>query len=168
MARSFLFRGRAWKLGDNIDTDVIIAGRYQTLTDLDKMASHVLEAVLPDFAKKVSRGDVLVAGRNFGCGSSRESAPLCLKRLGIGAVIAESFARIYFRNAVNIGLPSIECKGISSRVEESNELEVDLKTGLIRNITRNETYEGTRLPDFLLEIIEAGGALEALAKRLKR
>nr|MDO8062887.1 3-isopropylmalate dehydratase small subunit [Candidatus Freyrarchaeum guaymaensis] len=160
-------RGRAWKFGDNIDTDVVIPGRYLTLRDPDEMASHAMEVVRPDFAGNVKPGDVVVAGKNFGCGSSREEAPFVLKRLGVGAIIAESFARIFFRNAINLGLPVIECKGVSEKVGEGDEVEVDLESGKVRNLTTGVELQGTVLPDFLMEIIRSGGAIEALKKKLK-
>jgi len=162
-----VLKGRAWKLGDNVSTDAIIAGPYLTLRDVDEMASHVLEEAVPNFAKKVKAGDILVAGKNFGCGSSREIAPLLLKHLKVNAVVAESFARIFFRNAINIGLPVIECREISGKVENGQEIEVDLAEGEIRNLSTGETYQGTRLPRFMLEIIEAGGALAALKREMK-
>lgn len=163
-----VLRGRVWKLGDNISTDTIIAGPYLTLKDVNKMVSHVLEEAILGFAEKVKAGDILVAGKNFGCGSSREIAPILLKHLKLNAVVAESFARIFFRNAINVGLPVIECREISGKVKDGQELEVNLADGKIRNLSTEETYQGTKLPKFMLEIIEAGGALEALKRKLKR
>lgn len=163
----FVLKGRVWKLGDDVDTDLIIPGPYLSLRDMDILASHVLEEAIPDFAENVKPGDIIIAGKNFGCGSSREIAPLLLKYLKIGAVVAESFARIFFRNAINIGLPLIECKGIS-RVKQNQQLEVDIVLGEVRNLSTGETYKGTKLPDFLLEIIEAGGALEALKRKMMK
>jgi len=163
-----VIRGRVWKLGDDVNTDLIIAGPHLTLRDMDLMASHVLEGVVPDFAKSVEPGDIIVAGKNFGCGSSREIAPALLKHLKIGAVVAESFARIFFRNAINLGLPVIECKGISNKVDDHQQLEVNLTLGGIRNLSTGEAYQGIKLPDFLLEIIEAGGALEALKRKMMK
>ena len=162
----FVVRGRAWKLGDDVNTDLIIPGPYLTLRDVDLLASHVLEEAIPNFAKNVKPGDIIVAGKNFGCGSSREIAPALLKHLKVGAVVAESFARIFFRNAINIGLPLMECKNISRRVKQNQQLEVDIVLGEVRNLSTGETYKGTKLPDFLLEIIEAGGALEALKRKI--
>lgn len=160
-------RGRAWKFGDNIDTDVVIPGRYLTLRDPDEMASHAMEVLRPEFAKAVKPGDLVVAGRNFGCGSSREEAAFVLKRLGVGAVVAESFARIFFRNAINLGLPVVECKGVSEAVNEGDEVEVDLEEGVLRNITRGVELKCTVLPEFLMDVIRSGGAIEALKKKLK-
>jgi len=162
----FVVRGRVWKLGDDVNTDLIIPGPYLTLDDMDLLASHVLEEAIPNFAKDVKAGDIIVAGKNFGCGSSREIAPALLKHLKVGAVVAESFARIFFRNAINLGLPLIECKDISKRVEQNQQLEVNIALGEVRNLSTGETYKGTKLPDFLLEIIEAGGALEALKRKM--
>jgi len=157
-----IIKGRAWKLGDDINTDLIIPGPYLTLRDNKKMMQHVLESVIPNFAEKISKNDIIVAGKNFGSGSSREIAPLLLKRLGVGAVVAESFARIFFRNAINVSLPVVECKDIAKKVRNGEILEIDLATGKITNLSKNESYTGTKLPKFLLEIIEAGGALERL------
>lgn len=159
-------RGRVWKLGDNVDTDLISPGPYLTLRDMDLLASHVLEEAIPNFSKNVKPRDIIVAGKNFGCGSSREIAPALLKHLKVGAVVAESFARIFFRNAINLGLPLMECRDISRRVKQNQQLEVDIGLGEVRNLSTGETYKGTKLPDFLLEIIEAGGALEALKRKM--
>ncbi|MBS7247554.1 MAG: 3-isopropylmalate dehydratase small subunit [Candidatus Freyarchaeota archaeon] len=160
-------RGKAWKFGDNVDTDVVIPGRYLTLRNPDEMASHAMEVVRPEFAKNVKRGDLVVAGRNFGCGSSREEAAFVLKHLGVGAVVAESFARIFFRNAVNLGLPVVECRGVSEAVNDGDEVEVNLEEGVLRNITRSVELKCTVLPDFLMEFVRSGGAIEALKKKLK-
>lgn len=165
---NMVIRGKVWKLGDNISTDGIIAGPYLTLTSLDEMASHVLEGAIPNFSKKVKAGDLLVTGKNFGCGSSREIAPVLLKHLKVGGVVAESFARIFFRNAINIGLPVIECQGITRKVENNQLLEVNLATGEVKNLSTGATYYGTKLPDFMLEIIRAGGAIEALKRKIKK
>jgi 3-isopropylmalate/(R)-2-methylmalate dehydratase small subunit len=146
---------RAWKFGDDIDTDAIIPGRFLTINDPKELAKHAFEGVRPDF--KPSEGDVVVAGENFGCGSSREHAPLALKGAGIKCVIAKSFARIFFRNSINIGLPMLECKDID-RIADGDILEVE--EGLIRNMTKNETYHTTPLPEFLEEIVDSGGLIE--------
>ncbi|MFQ6081709.1 MAG: 3-isopropylmalate dehydratase small subunit [Candidatus Bathyarchaeia archaeon] len=164
----FVVRGRVWKLGDDVDTDLIVPGPYITIRDMDLLASHVLEEFIPNFAENVKPGDIIVAGKNFGCGSSREIAPALLKHLRLGAVVAESFARIFFRNAINLGLPLMECKGISRRVKQDQQLEVNIVLGEVRNLSTGETYKGTKLPDFLLEIIEAGGALEALKRKMAK
>ena len=162
----FIVNGRVWKLGDNINTDLIIPGPYLMLRDLDQMALHVLEGVIPSFSKEVKSGDIIIAGNNFGCGSSREIAPIILKHLKVGAVVAESFARIFFRNAINIGLPVIQCRDITKNVLEGQRLKVDLSLGKIENLSNKEVYQGIKLPEFLLQMVEAGGAVEALKRKM--
>ena len=160
-------RGRVWKFGDDINTDLIIAGKYKlSITDIGELSKHAMEALIPDFAKKVEKGDLIVAGRNFGCGSSREQAPLVLKHIGIGAVIAESFARIFYRNAINIGLPVIECKE-TNKIADEDLLEVNLSEGHIRNLTRNEVYEFKPIPPALLEILLSDGLVNYVKKHRK-
>ncbi len=152
---TYALSGRVWKFGDNIDTDVIIPGKYLRTTDMNVFASHVMEGINPDFSKKVQKGDIIVAGRNFGCGSSREQAPLALKHAGIACVVAESFARIFFRNAINVGLPIIEAK---IDCKEGDVIEINLEKGLVKN--KDKTYRGMKLPDFLREILADGGLVE--------
>jgi methanogen homoaconitase small subunit len=152
--------GRVWKFGDNIDTDVIIPGKYLRTTDMSVFASHVMEGIDPQFSKKVQKGDIIVAGKNFGCGSSREQAPLALKHAGVACIVAESFARIFFRNAINVGLPIIEAK---VDCEEGDIIEIDLGKGLVKN--KDHNYQGTRLPDFLREILVDGGLVEHRKKK---
>ncbi len=147
--------GRVCKFGDNIDTDVIIPGKYLRTTDMSVFAAHAMEGIDPDFPKKVKKGDIIVAGSNFGCGSSREQAPLALKHAGISCVVAESFARIFFRNAINVGLPIIEAK-IDCR--DGDTIEVDLEKGVVKR--EGKTYPATQLPDFLREILADGGLVE--------
>jgi len=147
--------GRVWKFGDNIDTDVIIPGKYLRTTDMSVFAAHVMEGIDPRFSKKVKESDIIVAGRNFGCGSSREQAPLALKHAGVACIVAESFARIFFRNAINVGLPIIEAK---IDCEEGDVIEIDLENGFVK--TKDKTYPGTKLPDFLREILVDGGLVE--------
>lgn len=147
--------GNVWKFGDNVDTDVIIPGKYLRTTDMSVFASHVMEGIDPEFSKKVRNGDIIVAGKNFGCGSSREQAPLALKYAGIACVVAESFARIFFRNAINVGLPIIEAR---IDCKEGDIIEIDLMNGIVRN--NQKTYPATKLPDFLLEILSDGGLVE--------
>ncbi len=154
------------KIGDNIDTDVIISGRYLIIRDLEEAGKHVFEGVIPNFKDKIKSTGIIVGGKNFGCGSSREAAPMMLKYLGTKAIVAESFARIFFRNSINLGLPLLECKNISNKVADKDKLELDLRNGLIRNITKGEEYSATKLPDFLLQMLEAGGAIEMLKKKL--
>lgn len=161
-----MLSGITLKLGDNIDTDVIISGRYLIIRDLDEVGKHVFEGVIPNFTDKIKSTGIIVGGKNFGCGSSREAAPMMLKYLGTKAIIAESFARIFFRNSINIGLPLLECKNISSKVANNDNLELDLSNGRIRNITKDEEYSTTKLPDFLLQMLKAGGAIEMLKRQL--
>ncbi len=152
--------GRVWRFGDNIDTDVIIPGKYLRTTDMSVFASHVMEGIDPQFSKKVQKGDIIVAGKNFGCGSSREQAPLALKHAGVACIVAESFARIFFRNAINVGLPIIEAK---VDCEEGDIIEINLEKGLVKN--KDRSYQGTRLPDFLREILVDGGLVEHRKKK---
>ena len=158
--------GRAWKFGDDIDTDVIIQGKYLVINDPEELAKHVFENIRPEFPKKVKEGDFVVAGENFGCGSSREHAPLALKACKIEAVVAKSYARIFFRNAVNIGLKVLECKE-TDKIDDGDELEIDYDKNLIVNKTKGETYPFNPIPDFLSEIIEKGGLVN-YAKSLIR
>ncbi len=158
-------RGRAWVFGDDVDTDQIISGKYLTLRDSDEMAKHVFESVKPDFAGKVTPSDVLVAGRNFGSGSSREEAPVLLKKLGLSLIIARGFARLFFRNAINIGLPVLESREASEKVSEGDMLEVDLESGIIHNATKREDYAASKLPEFLLNTLKTGGAVQAYRDR---
>lgn len=161
-----MLSGITLKLGDNIDTDVIISGRYLIIRDLDEAGKHVFEGIIPNFTDKIKSTGIIVGGKNFGCGSSREAAPMMLKYLGTKAIIAESFARIFFRNSMNLGLPLLECKNVSSKIADKDKLELDLRNGRIRNITKDEEYSTTKLPDFLLQMLEAGGAIEMLKRQL--
>ena len=161
-----MIRGRALKYGDNIDTDVIIPAKYATSLDPDFLGSHCLEGIDPDFIKRRRPGDLIVAGRNFGCGSSREIAPISIKGAGISCVIAKSFARIFFRNAINIGLPILESPEAVEDIEEGDEVEVDLNKGLIRNLTRGKTFQSAPFPEVVQEIISAGGLVNFVRKRL--
>jgi 3-isopropylmalate/(R)-2-methylmalate dehydratase small subunit len=153
---------RAWVLGDNVSTDDIIPGRYLVKRGARELGKHALENLLPDFPSRVKRGDVLIAGRNFGCGSSREQAPLALKGVGVGAVIAESFARIFFRNAVNQGLPVMICRGVRASFSTGEEVEYDLGKGVVRNLTRGLELKAEPLPEFMLSILRAGGLIPYL------
>ena len=148
--------GKAWKFGDDVDTDVIIQGKYLVINEPEELAKHVFENIKPEFAKAVEKGDFVVAGENFGCGSSREHAPIALKATGIEAVIAKSYARIFFRNAVNIGLKVLECKD-ADKIEEGDELEVDYVNGKIVNKSKNEEYPINPIPEFLRQIMDKGG-----------
>lgn len=159
------FRGKALVYGDEISTDLIFPGRYMTLTRPEDMALHAMVGLDPDFPFKIRVNSVMVVGRNFGCGSSREQAPLALKAAGVSCIVGVSFARIFFRNAVNIGLPLIECPEIGGRVKNGEELEVDLDKGLVVNRTRNQPYRSKPLPPFLTQILLKGGLIEYLNSR---
>lgn len=159
-----IISGKAVKFADNVNTDVILPGKYLVLTDPMEMAKHAMEGLDPDFIKKARDGAVIVAGRNFGCGSSREHAPLALKYAGVKCVIAESFARIFYRNAINIGLPVLECPEISSKVDEGDELAVDLGKGIVKNRSKNLPIQATQLPKFILEILSDAGLIGHIKK----
>jgi len=159
-------RGKVHKFGANVDTDVIIPGVYLTLTEPGELAKHCMEGIDSEFAQKVEKGDIIVAGANFGCGSSREHAPIAIKASGISCVIAKSFARIFFRNAINIGLPLLECPQAADESEAGDTLEVELESGKIRNITKDRLYQAKPYPDFMLELISAGGLIEHTRKKL--
>ena len=160
--------GPAIKFGKNIDTDVILPGKYLILVDPYELAEHALEGLDPDFPDKAKKGVIVVGGKNFGCGSSREQAPLALKYAGVKCVIAESFARIFFRNAINIGLPVIECKGISAAVDDGDELAVDFEAGTVQNLSKGKSFQVAKLPPFILEILSDGGLIENLRRRMKK
>ena len=157
--------GIVHKYGDNVDTDVIIPARYLNILDRKELASHCMEDIDKDFIQNVKSGDVMVAHNNFGCGSSREHAPLVIKESGISVVIAATFARIFYRNAINIGLPILECPEASEKIEAGDDVEVDFDTGVITNHTKNETYQAQPFPDFIKEIITAGGLLNSIKNR---
>jgi len=157
--------GRAWCYGDSVDTDVIIPARYLTSTDEQELAAHALEDLDPGFVSAVQPGDVVVAGSNFGCGSSREHAPIALKGAGVGAVVARSFARIFFRNAINTGLAIVTCPQLVDVTDTGDEIEVDVVNGLVTNVTKSQSFEAEPLPDFILEIVECGGLVEWVKRR---
>lgn len=150
-------KGIAYKYGDNVDTDVIIPARYLNSSDPAELAAHCMEDIDKNFVKKIKKGDIIVAEKNFGCGSSREHAPIAIKAAGVSCVIAETFARIFYRNAINIGLPIIECPEASKGIEEGDEVEVNFDTGVITNITKNTTFKGQAFPEFMQKIIAAEG-----------
>lgn len=154
--------GKAWKFGENLNTDEIIPARYNLTIEEKELAKNVFCEIKPDFAKKVQPGDVVVAGNNFGCGSSREHAPVAIKGSGAACVIAGSYARIFFRNSINIGLPILECPEAAAGIEEGDQVEVDLATGKIENRTRGASYQARPLPDFVLKIVAAGGIVAFL------
>ena len=160
--------GSAIKFGNNIDTDVILPGKYLVLVDPYELAKHALEGLDPTFPDKAKKGVIIVGGKNFGCGSSREQAPLALKYSGVKCVIAESFARIFFRNAINIGLPVIECKSISASVSDDDELTVDFDAGKIENVTKGKSFQGLKLPLFIQEILSDGGLIQNLQRRFNK
>ncbi|MED2974101.1 3-isopropylmalate dehydratase [Fictibacillus sp. B-59209] len=157
-------KGRVWKYGDNINTDIISPGQYMSLP-IEKQALHAMEAIDADFSKKVKPGDILVVGDNFGSGSSRETAQMVLKELGIGAIVGNFFARIFFRNAINIGLPVVEV-GNTSSIDEGDEIEIFLLEGKIKNHTKGTEISGTKLPEHLIDMVSAGGLEPYLAKRM--
>ena len=158
-------QGRVHKYGDNVDTDVIIPARYLNTSDHKELASHCMEDIHKDFVNKVADGDIMVGGANFGCGSSREHAPIAIKKSGISCVIAKTFARIFFRNSINIGLAILECPEASERIEAGDSVAVDFDTGIITNLTKNETYQAEPFPDFVKEIINADGLMNSIRKQ---
>jgi len=158
--------GKAVIFGDDVNTDVIIPSKYLTSLDPEELAKHAMEGLDPKFPEKAREGVIIVAGRNFGCGSSREQAPLALKHAGVKCILADFFARIFYRNAINIGLPVLECPGISGRIEEGDVLTVDLEEGKIINETRKAAIEAHKLPGFILEILRDGGLIAHLKKRI--
>ena len=151
--------GKVYKYGDNVDTDVIIPARYLNVPDPAELAKHCMEDIDIDFAKKVNKGDIIVANKNFGCGSSREHAPIAIKASGVSCVIAETFARIFYRNAINIGLPIIECPEAAKAIEAGDEVEIDFDSGMIYDRTKGTEYEGQAFPEFMQKIIEAEGLI---------
>lgn len=158
--------GTVHKYGDNIDTDVIIPARCLNISDRRELASHCMEDIDADFVKKVQPGDMIVGGWNFGCGSSREHAPMVIKENGVSCVIAKTFARIFYRNAINIGLPILECEQASDAIQNGDRVEVDFDTGVIRNLTREESYTAAPFPAFIKEIIDADGLLNSIRRRM--
>lgn len=158
-------KGTAHKFYDNVDTDVIIPARYLNTSDPKELASHCMEDIDKDFVKKAKEGDIIVGGYNFGCGSSREHAPLAIKTCGVSCVIAKTFARIFYRNAINIGLPILECEQASDAIEAGDEVSIDFDTGIIKNITKNEEYKAEPFPEFIQDIIKKGGLMKSLKER---
>lgn len=159
-------KGKVWKFGENINTDDIIAARYLNTTDEKELSIHCFETIRKDFSKNVKKGDIIVAGRNFGCGSSREHAPLAIKGCGISAVISKSFARIFFRNSINIGLPLIEIEN-TDEFQENDEVEIDFEKGIVKNLTKNKEYKIPPYPEFLQNIIKEGGLMKWAKKVIK-
>jgi 3-isopropylmalate/(R)-2-methylmalate dehydratase small subunit len=163
-----IIKGKIIKFANNIDTDVILPGKWLSLIDPKELAKHAMEGLDATFPKKAEKGIIIIGGKNFGCGSSREQAPLALKYAGVQCVLAESFARIFYRNSINIGLPVIEVKGISKTVNDDDEVSVDLEKGKITNLTKKETQTGTKMPPFIMEILVDGGLIENLRKRMNK
>jgi 3-isopropylmalate/(R)-2-methylmalate dehydratase small subunit len=159
--------GRVWKYGDDVNTDYIIPGKYLELVDPEEMAKHAMEGIDPGFPGKVTEGDIVVGGKNFGCGSSREHAPLAMKYAGVGVVIAESYARIFYRNSINIGLPALECPGIARVVSDGDVLEVDVMGGTILNKSTGVKLLFTPLPEFMVEVLNEGGLAPYLRKNME-
>jgi len=160
-------RGKVWKYGDNVDTDAIIPARYLNESSAEALSAHCMEDIDPGFASAVREGDIIVAGENFGCGSSREHAPLSIKGAGVSCVIAVSFARIFYRNAINIGLPILESSQAVAETEAGHVLEVDLERGEVRNLTTGRSYRAVPYPEFMLEIIAAGGLIPYTRRRIE-
>lgn len=158
-------KGHVFKYGDNVDTDVIIPARHLNIADSKELATHAMEDIDTEFVKRVQPGDIIVAEKNFGCGSSREHAPLVIRENDVSCVIAASFARIFYRNAINIGLPILECEEAAYDIDAGNEVEVDFDTGVIHNITKNKTYQAAAFPPFIQNIIQSGGLLRSLKER---
>ena len=155
-----VFQGKVWKYNDNVDTDVIIPARYLNTSDPEELAAKCMEDIDKTFAKEVKDGDIIVAGENFGCGSSREHAPISIKASGISVIIAKTFARIFYRNSINIGLPILECHEAVNATEKGDMLEVNIETGVIKNLTKNMTFQAKSYPESLRELIKAGGLIE--------
>lgn len=158
-------KGKVIKYGDNIDTDVIIPARYLNAYSPEELASHCMEDIDKDFVNKVNKGDIMVGGANFGCGSSREHAPIAIKASGISCVIAESFARIFFRNAINIGLPILECPEASKDIDDGDNISINFDTGIITNETKGKTYQAAAFPPFMQELINAGGLVKYIQSK---
>ncbi len=159
-------KGKTWKFGDDVNTDEIIPARYLNTSDPEELASHCMEDADPEFMKKISAGDIIIGGKNFGCGSSREHAPIAIKAARISLVIAESFARIFYRNSINIGLPIIESPEAAREIGEGDAIEVDLDRGEIRNLTAGKTYKAKPFPPFMQEIVKKGGLMNKIRDEL--
>lgn len=161
-----ILKGKGWKFGADIDTDAIIPARYLNTSDPQELAKHCMEDADPQFIQKMSRGDIIVAEKNFGCGSSREHAPIAIKEAGVSCVIAKTFARIFYRNSFNMGLPIFESAGASEKIETGDEIEVDTRRGIIKNITKNQMYKTRPIPPFMQELIDNGGLINHIKKKL--
>ena len=161
-----ILKGKAHKYGANVDTDAIIPARHLNISEPDELAKHCMEDHDADFVDRVEQGDIIVAGSNFGCGSSREHAPVAIRAAGVSAVIASSFARIFFRNGINIGLPLLESSEASSEIENGDIVEINLEEGIIKDLTKNKTYQAKPYPDFMMDIVNAGGLVEHTRKKI--
>lgn len=161
-------KGKAWTFGNDVDTDVIIPARYLNSSDPEVLAAHCMEDADPNFARVVNSGDIIVAGKNFGCGSSREHAPIAIKAAGVGCVVAESFARIFYRNAFNMGLPILECPEAAADIAQDDVIEVDLEQGTIVNHTRQQTYQARPVPPFMQRLLQSGGLMAYVQEQLKQ
>jgi len=159
-------KGKAWKFGADIDTDAIIPARHLNTTDYKELAKHCMEDADPNFIKKMRNGDIIVADKNFGCGSSREHAPISIKAAGISCVIAKSFARIFYRNSFNMGLPIFESADASEKIKEGDEIKINPSTGVINNLTKKEKYQAKPIPPFMQELINAGGLMNYVKKKV--
>lgn len=162
-----LFEGKVFKFGDDIDTDAIIPARHMNTSDPEELAQHCMEDADPEFVNKMEKGDIIVAGKNFGCGSSREHAPIAIKYAGVSCVIAQSYARIFYRNAINIGLPIFESPEAAEAIEEGHRVQVNADTGIITNLTTGETYQAKPFPEFMQQLIEAGGLMAYVKEKVK-
>ena len=158
-------KGKVHKYGDNVDTDVIIPARYLNTSDPRELAAHCMEDIDKEFTSKVVAGDIMVGGANFGCGSSREHAPIAIKNSGVSCVIAKTFARIFFRNSINIGLAILECPEASEKIDAGDEVSIDFYSGIITNITKNETYKAEPFPEFVKKIISSDGLMNSIKNR---
>ena len=162
-----VIEGRVWTLGRDVDTDQIISGKYLTIIDPNELKKHVFEIALPEFARDARSGDILIADENFGCGSSREHAPQAMRAIGVGAVVADSFARIFFRNAINLGIPAIEAPGVRALFSSGDTIRIDLPNGSVTNVTRGRSIAFPPLPAHLLSLLEAGGLVETVRRKLE-
>lgn len=162
-----VLRGKVFKFGADVDTDIIIPARYLNTFEPQELAQHCMEAVDPEFPNKVALGDIIVAGKNFGCGSSREHAPIAIKAAGISCVIADSFARIFYRNSINIGLPILECTEAAAAVEEGDQIEVDLEEGQIKNLKNGDVYQASPFPEFMQTIMQKGGLMNYVKDKVR-
>ena len=161
------FAGRAWKFGPNVNTDVIIPGRYLNISDPGELAKHCMEGLDPQFPKKIKKGDIIVAEGNFGCGSSREHAPIAIRAAGISCVIAKSFARIFYRNAFNMGLAILESDEAADGIDEGDRVQADAATGTIKNLTKGTEFQANPMPDFMIELLNDGGLMKHVMKRVR-